>query len=148
MHRKLVALTAIICGFAIAPSINIAPLHAHQQQTNANSVGAMIHLEPDDSPHAGKPSTTWFMLTRPNKDIIAPSKCNCRVVVYNAQKQRIFHHLPLSTMPVEGHQKGHEAIRTTITFPKPGSYTVLLSGESKDGSFNPFKLTFPVTVRP
>ncbi|MCL6433563.1 MAG: hypothetical protein K6T90_04985 [Leptolyngbyaceae cyanobacterium HOT.MB2.61] len=147
MHRTLAMFTLTICGFVITPMAFARPLIAHQQ-TSAGDVEVMIHLDPDDSPYAGKPTLTWFMLMRRDGDMISPSSCNCRVVAYDSRNRAIAHHLPLSPIPIEGHQKGHEAISTMITFPKPGSYTVVLSGNSKKGDFNQFELKFPVKVRP
>ncbi|NJP12035.1 MAG: hypothetical protein HC866_23290 [Leptolyngbyaceae cyanobacterium RU_5_1] len=147
MHKILPIFVSTVCGFSIAPLIIVPPLIAHQQQ-NAANVEVMIHLDPDDSPFAGKPTLTWFMLMRNNGDMIAPANCNCRVTAYDSGNKAIAHHLPLSTIQLEGHKKGHQGIRTTITFPKPGSYTVVLSGQARDNSFNPFELKFPVTVRP
>ena len=147
MHRILPFFIWTVCSSAIIPLAFALPLIAHQERMGT-SVGAMIHLDPNDSPYAKKPTLTWFMLTRRGGSMISPSDCNCHVAVYNARNQSIAHDLPLSTMSMEGHQKGHQAIRTTITFPKPGAYTVVLSGQSKDRSFEPFELKFPVTVRP
>lgn len=134
-------------GCAITMAALALPLLAHKQQRTAD-VEVMIHLEPDDSPYAKKPSLTWFMLMRHSGEMIAPANCDCRVVAYNAQNTPIAQNLPLSAMPIKGHGADHQAIRTTITFPQPGAYKVKLSGQSRDGSFRPFELTFPVTVRP
>ena len=147
MYRLLPIFIWTVCSSAIIPLAFALPLIAHQEKTGS-SVGAMIHLDPNDSPYAGKPTTTWFMLTRRGGTMISPSTCNCRVAVYDSRQQSIAPHLPLSTMSLEGHQKGHKAVRTTITFPKPGAYTVVLAGQAKDKSFEPFELKFPVTVRP
>ncbi|KAM3113934.1 hypothetical protein [Phormidesmis sp. 146-33] len=143
---------ATVLGVTLAP-FWLLPLEAHQQKAAPNSVGAMIHLEPDDSPYAGKSTMTWFMLTRRGGAMISPATCDCQVTAYATGKQGskpiwMTDRLPLSTIEMAGHQKGHRAIRTNITFPKPGAYVVVLSGKSKDGSFNPFEMKFPITVRP
>jgi hypothetical protein len=153
MRKILPICMATVLGVSLAPLIGMLPLDAHQQKTTPKSVGAMIHLEPDDLPYAGKSTMTWFVLTRRGGAVISPATCDCQVVAYGADKQGsktnwTTDRLPLSTMAMAGHQKGHQGIRTNITFPKPGSYVVVLSGKSKDGSFNPFEVKFPVTVRP
>jgi hypothetical protein len=155
MRKVLPILMTTVLGVSLAPLIGVLPLEAHQQKMAANSVGAMIHLEPEDKPYAGKSTMTWFMLTRPGGAMIPAATCNCRVVAYAAGKSDsktksawMNDRLPLSMMDMAGHQKGHQAIRTNITFPKPGSYVVVLSGKAKDGSFDPFEMKFPVTVRP
>lgn len=147
MYRLLPIFIWTVCSSSIIPLAFALPLIAHQEKTS-NTVGAMIHLDPKDSPYARKPTLTWFMLTRRGGNMVAPSTCNCRVSVYNAQSQTIAEQLPLSPISLEGHQKGHQGIRTTITFPKSGAYTVVLSGQARDKSFEPFELKFPVTVRP
>ena len=125
-----------------------SPSSAHQKMFTAGNVGAMIHLDPNDSPYPGKPTKTWIMLMQRDGNMIAPSSCNCSIAAYDARHQAIAHHLPLTTIAVEGHQKGHQALATTITFSKPGAYTVVLTGQATDKSFAPFELKFPVTVRP
>jgi hypothetical protein len=138
-------------GTSLVP-LQMSPLEAHQQKMTSNGVAVTIHLEPKDSPYVGKPTLTWFMLAQRSGEMIAPATCNCRVVAYAASKQGdkptwTSNRLPLSTMDMAGHKKGHQAIRTNITFPKPGAYTVVLSGQSKNGSFQPFEMKFPITVR-
>lgn len=131
------------------PVLTASHLSAHQSQTvQENDVSVMIHLDPNDSPYAGKATETWFMLMRPNGAMIAPTTCNCQVKVYNWRKTAIAENLPLVTMPAPGHQADHKVYRTAITFPKSGIYTVVLSGTAKDKSFNDFQIKFPVTVRP
>lgn len=156
MHKILALLISVTCGFQFVLLASALFSIAHQaitQQSSAHqansseTVNATIHLDPDDRPRAGQPSLTWFLLTQPNGDIISPSTCLCEVTVYNATDEAIAHDLPLSSIELEGHQaKGHQAISTMITFPAPGDYTVVLSGQSKDGSFDMFILEFPVTA--
>jgi hypothetical protein len=136
-----------LCGFASVTFAYVPPPIAHQSR-NISDVEVMIHLEPDDFPYAGKPTQTWFMLTRRNGEMIAPSSCNCRIAAYDSRNQAIARQLPLSTMAIEGHKKDHQALQTNITFPKPGSYKVVVSGQAKDESFAPFEFSVPVNVRP
>ena len=39
-----------------------SPSSAHQKMSTAGNVGAMIHLDPNDSPYPSKPTKTWIML--------------------------------------------------------------------------------------
>jgi hypothetical protein len=147
MLKSLSFVAFTVLGVAIAPILIVPPLSAQQQKPIGN-LEVVAHLEPNDAPYAGKPSAAWFMLMRRNGDVIAPTSCDCSVAVYDNRKQAIERHLPLSVGSIAGHRQEHRAIRTTITFPKAGAYTVVLSGRSTDGSFNPFVLKFPAKVRP
>ncbi|MBE9180069.1 hypothetical protein IQ268_15975 [Oculatella sp. LEGE 06141] len=141
MHRILPIFISTVCGLSFAPMIIALPLIAHQNQmVSADSIGATIHVDPNDIPLAGEASQTWFMLAQKDGSMIALENCDCQVMAYDSNNEPLAHHLPLSTISVQG----HEAIGTTITFPTPGSYTVVLSGESKDGSFSPFRIEFPI----
>jgi hypothetical protein len=143
MHKMIAFFISSICSISIAPMIIALPLIAHQNQTPmTDEVGAMIHVDPDDMPHVGKPSLTWFMLSQNNGEMIAPENCDCRVMVYDAENEAIAHHLPLSVTTVEE----QPVLSTMITFPSPGVYTVVLSGESENDSFEAFELRFPITA--
>jgi hypothetical protein len=146
MPKVLLACTLAVCGLTIEPMLHSSSLIAHQQHEAATSasstISVMIHLDPDDTPHAGHPSATWFMLMQPDGSVIPPSDCNCGARVYDAEGEMVFHHLPFSSTWVNG----YEAIGTSITFPTPGAYTIVLSGESTNASFEPFEIEFPVTA--
>jgi hypothetical protein len=143
MNKILPVLIAAVCGFSVTSLGHVLPAIAHQDQmSTSGNVGAMIHVDPNDTPPAGQPRPAWFELTRADGSPIPLSDCNCQVMVHNAQDRAIIHDLPLASTSVAG----EEVISTTITFPTPGSYTVVLSGESKDGSFEPFEIMFPITA--
>jgi hypothetical protein len=142
MRRFLSVLISAACGLPFTPVFTLSAM-AHQPQMAASgNVGAMIHVDPMDSPPAGRSSQTWFTLTNADGSPILPSTCDCRVMAHDAEGEAIAHHLPLSVDSING----QEAISTMITFPTPGSYMVILSGESKDGSFEPFEFMFPITA--
>jgi hypothetical protein len=149
MHRVLPLFILSVFGIAFAPLIGALPSIAYRQMATSTTVGATMHLEPNDMPHAGQASPTWFMLTQRGGSIIPPANCRCEIAVYDANNQDLsvgtntIHH-PLSTVSVNQHQ----AIGTTVTFPAAGNYTVVLSGQSQDKSFDPFELIFPVIVSP
>jgi len=146
MPKTLLVFGWVACSFLAVSLFDTASI-AHQT-VKTSDVEAMIHLDPNDQPYAGKSTLTWAMLTRRGGEMISPAKCNCRMVAYDSQNRAIARNLPLSSMQMEGHKQGHEAIRTTIKFPKPGAYTVVLTGQAKDKSFAPFEFKVPVTVRP
>jgi hypothetical protein len=120
------------------------PSIAHQQMSATDSVSAMVHLEPNDTPQAGTPSLTWVMLMNSDGSEIAPSSCACRLAIYDANDRRIAHHISLEETSVDGEMM----LATSLTFPEPGTYTLLLTAESSDDSFESFELKVPVTVTP
>lgn len=144
MQTKLVpTLFLTLSALAIAPFVVPAIAHQAQHQSTAAGDGemeAMIHLDPSDSPAAGSPSETWFVL-KANNMPVPLANCNCEVMIYDSRNQMIMHGLPLSETMIDG----QAAIATEITFPLPGAYTVVLSGQAQDGSFEPFEIRFPVT---
>jgi hypothetical protein len=143
MKKILPVLISAVCGFSVTSLVHVLPAIAHQDQmSESGGVEAMIHVDPHDSPPAGQPRQAWFEITRADGSPISLSDCNCQVMVHDAQDRAILHDLSLASTSAEG----EEVISTTITFPKPGSYSVVLSGESKDGSFEPFEIMFPITA--
>ncbi|NEQ28822.1 MAG: hypothetical protein F6K28_59700 [Microcoleus sp. SIO2G3] len=143
--RFLPTFMLTLSALAIAPFILPAIAHQAQHQATSSTEGGMevmIHLDPNDSPVAGSSSETWFVLTAPSGDNVPLANCNCEAMVYDANEQMVVHNLPLGATMVDD----KEAIGTAITFPAPGSYTVVLSGQSQDGSFEPFEIRFPVTA--
>ncbi|HEY9643830.1 MAG TPA: hypothetical protein V6C57_25295 [Coleofasciculaceae cyanobacterium] len=150
MHRILPIFILSVFGISFAPLLWALPSIAYRQMTTSATVGATMHLEPNDMPHAGRASKTWFMLTQRGGSLIPSANCRCQMVVYDAGNRALsvgttaVHQFPLSPVSVDHHQ----AIGTTVTFPKAGTYTVVLSGQAQDKSFDPFELIFPVVVNP
>ncbi|MBI4783906.1 MAG: hypothetical protein HY785_21690 [Oscillatoriophycideae cyanobacterium NC_groundwater_1537_Pr4_S-0.65um_50_18] len=145
MHRILPIFILSVFGIAFAPLIGTLPSIAYRQQVaSSNSVGASIHLEPNDTPQANQASPMQFVLTQRGGGLIPPESCACQVAIYNSANQTIAQNIPLSTAST----KASQAIEAMITFPAADSYTVVLSGQSKDDTFQPFELIFPVIVRP
>jgi len=149
MQRLLPIFIWTVCGLAIVPPlVMMPPLSAQQYVTPSSRVNAMIALDPSDVLYAGKPTMAKFMMTRSNGDAIAPSECNCQVKVYTGYKEAIAHDLPTPTIRATDHQAKDQAILAAITFPKPGAYIFVLSGQARDQSFDAFQLKFSVTVQP
>lgn len=119
---------------------------AHQVEVSGD-VGGMIHIEPNDTPRAGEQSLTWFALTRRGGRVIPLASCNCRVAVY-AQPHRSGNSPVAQPSLFAVSAEGYEGIPgANITFPRAGSYEVVLSGRPVvSGDFSPFELRFPITV--
>ena len=142
MHRW--PLTALITGLmsgslaAVNPSTSLA----HEVQI-ADDVGATLHIEPDDVPLAGAPTTAWFALTQAGGTVIPLDQCNCRLTLYDNDTVAV--ETPLLTpISAEGFTDIPSAV---VTFPEVGAYELVLQGSPQgDVEFSPFELRFEVVV--
>jgi hypothetical protein len=138
----------VILGFAaglfvaICLFLNSPAAIAHQDYA-AGAVTAMVHLEPNDSPQAGKPAPTWIHLVDANEQTIRLGDCTCNLTVYDSQKQPIANPALSESQTLEDEPR----LSTSITFPSAGDYQLVLTGQSKSSRFEPFELNVPVKVR-
>jgi hypothetical protein len=136
-------------GWLLFLTIFVAtPVAAHEVKT-AQDVGGTFHIEPNDTPTAGKPEIAWFALTQKGGKKIPLEQCNCKLAVH------IQPHTegspPLLQPPLkEISSKQYKTIPSAkIVFPKAGAYDLELSGTPKAGAnFKPFELSYEVTVAP
>lgn len=136
-----------ILSSLVVLSCSIEPTLAHTIKTDSD-VGATFHLEPNHNPRAGESSRVWFALTRRGGQSIPLSQCNCQLKVSpqsSAQKAKVINP-PLKAISAEKYQGIPGA---DLVFPSAGIYELEISGTPKAGSqFQPFKLTYTVTVAP
>lgn len=122
------------------------PVFAHKIEVSGD-VGGTSHIEPNDNPRAGTPSLVWFALTRQSGELIPLEDCACQLSVYAQPRQTAdvpLEQPPLKPVSAEGYRNVPGA---DITFPQVGAYELVLQGEPKTlGEFQPFELTFDVTV--
>lgn len=122
------------------------PAIAHEVQIS-DQVGGTLHIEPNDSPRAGQPSTTWFLLTQRGGETIPLSACNCQLSIYSQPYSASSTPLQRPTLQAISAEGRQGVPGTTITFPNAGRYELVLRGSPKgDRSFAPFELRFSVTV--
>ena len=121
-----------------------APAIAHTVKV-AEDVAATFHIEPNHNPRAGQPAQAWFVLTQSGGKSIPFQDCNCQLTVYDqATPKTALLTPPLKPIDAEQYR---EIPGADIVFPKPGLYSLELSGKPRsEGSFKPFKLTYTVTV--
>jgi hypothetical protein len=133
----------------VVPTALIAislPSTAHEVEISGD-VGGTMHIEPNDTPHAGVASLTWFALNRRGGQPIRLSDCKCTLSVYAQPRNQ--GNLPiqqptLSASTVEGRPSVPSA---NIIFPRAGNYDLVLQGQPvTTGSFSAFSLEFSVTV--
>ncbi len=110
----------------------------------SNGVGATIHVDPDDRPLAGQNSQLWISLTKRGGVIIPYENCNCNIEVQSLTNSSIRFILPKPSYTNADHLGLHNYVG--VVFPQAGRYNLRVVGKSKEGTFEPFELTFPIDV--
>ena len=142
MYRlKNLNLLSIVLSCTLA-----VPVFAHKVEISKN-VGATIHIEPNDTPKAGKPSLTWFALTRKGGKVIPLDKCQCQLEVYAKPYTKASQPVAKPTLKAIS-AEGYQGIPgAEITFPRAGGYQLILKGSPKvAGDFSAFELSFSINV--
>ncbi len=136
--------TALVLGLCF--SVGVLPIDAHELKANSQ-VGALMHIQPDDSPQAGKAALTWFALVKRGGESVPLAKCDCHLAIYSGKQAKG----TALIVPTLREGKIEEPVGTNtrlvadVTFPKAGEYTMVLSGKPKAGGhFDPFKLQWVV----
>lgn len=117
-----------------------APAAAHVLKSNG-SVGAILHVSPDDDPIAGV-STDFFFELKDTEGKFTPESCFCLASIYRNGKevyaQPLFQN---NTSP------SLEDASFSYVFPQKDIYKVQISGSPNDGkSFKPFTLSWDIRV--
>ena len=129
-------------SLAISTLIDLTqPAQAHQVQTG-ETVGATLHLEPNDTPRAQEDTLIWLALTRRGGRVIPLEDCDCTLRIY--QGNTMLAQPYLQPISVEGYPDIPSA---TFLFPTVGTYTIVLEGRPvNEAEFEPFELAYNVTV--
>lgn len=108
---------------------------AHEPQTN-NGVTVTLHVDPDDAPVAGQPSTVLFEEVRVGKGTTFMWKtCACTLTVANGAGTTL--------------SKGPASRASRFTFPDPAAYQLTLAGRVKRGTaWKAFKVTWALRAEP
>lgn len=124
------------------------PVAAHNVET-AQDVGATFHIEPNDSPRAGKSELAWFALTQKGGKVIPLKDCNCQLAVYSQPSIKGSPPLQQPALKPVSAKRYKGIPGAEITFLKPGAYQLQLTGTPKtNANFSPFDLKFDITVAP
>ena len=128
--------SVIICSILLSVTILVNPASAHVLKTSG-TIGAVLHIEPDDNPTAGA-TTTYQLAFADTAHNFMLSGCDCQVSVR------------LNGVTIDSNQliASSPLISTnTYTFEKPGVYTLNVKGTPKPNAiFNPFSLSYEVRV--
>lgn len=113
---------------------------AHVLESNG-SVGAVMHISPDDAPVAGGRSDFFFEF-KDKKNKFDPKNCNCVVSISQAGKE-IFSEALFSNNP----SPSLDSASFSFNFPQRDVYEVKITGKPSSGnSFEPFTLTYNIRV--
>lgn len=128
-------------------TMSASKAEAHKVQVT-DYVGAILHIEPNDTPRAGEPSQAWFALTRKGGAAISLEEYYCQLVVY--AEPYVLGDTPvlkpdITTITADRYRQG--ILGTILNFPNPGGYQLELSGTPVSlQHLQPFNLKFKVTV--
>ena len=131
---KKILLTILLFLFSVSPA------SAHVLKIDG-SVGAVIHVSPEDDPIAGE-ATDFFFEFKDKENKFKPDNCDCRGVIIQGGKE--VYSAPLFQSSAN---PSLENASFSFTFPEKDIYKVRVSGKpTTPGAFNPFTLEWDLRV--
>src|SRR5579884_3968741 len=126
----------------LIPNTNplIPEAYAHVLKSDG-SIGAVMHIDPNDDPVANSPATFFFEIKdKTNK--FTPQNCDCRVDIYENGKV-----IYSDSLFVGGSSNNISSPVFQYTFPQKDVYQVKVVGTPQQtGDFQPFTLTYDLRV--
>lgn len=128
MKGRLVS--AVLMGAALL-AVLAGNAWGHQIASN-NGVSVQVHVNPDDEPVAGVPTTIWVVRVKPLKGTFSWATCRCRMKVFDSSGTELLN-TPTSK------------VRTPVTFPEAKAYGITFAGRVKrNGLWRPFKVSYAI----
>jgi hypothetical protein len=128
---KSLLLASII---ALVPSV----VFAHVLKSDGD-IGAIIHIDPEDSPIVGQPATFFFEFKDKTNKFTVP-QCDCTVTIANRGQQVL-------SQPLTSSNSSLNSPAFQYTFPEKSLYTVVVAGSPKAGAnFQSFSLSYDIRV--
>ncbi len=132
--------TNIIFGIIVVLFCVVFPVSAHILKTDG-SIGAVVHITPDDDPVAGENSQFFFDFKDTN-GTFKTDQCNCKVTILKSDVEIFSQSLSQSS-----NEASANSAVFMYTFPERGLYIVKLTGQPLlDNTFKPFTLTYNIRV--
>jgi hypothetical protein len=130
--RRLAALLVVLgCVAFVAPSAN-----AHVLKSDG-TIGAVLHIEPDDNPTSGR-LTSYDLAFKDTTGRFKLPICACSVTILQNRQAIFSQNLALT---------GDLTSQDSFTFPEADVYTLEINGRpTKAGAFQPFSLNYLVRV--
>jgi hypothetical protein len=129
MARTLLIVTTV--AGAVALALAVAPAWSHQIASN-NGVSVQVHVNPNDEPIAGEPTTVWVVRVKAKDAVFSWKTCRCRLTVFDSSGTVLL--ASAATVP-----------KTPVTFPEPKAYGITFAGRVKrKGVWRTFKVTYAI----
>jgi hypothetical protein len=126
----------VVLALALAPDAAFA----HVLKSDG-SIGAVMHVKPDDDPIVGQPAEFYFEF----KDKLGkfkPELCDCNFLVLQGGRTVFERKLFQSNTA-----SGLDSALLSYTFPQKGVYHIRVAGQPvRSGSFQPFELEYNLRV--
>lgn len=125
----------ILLLLVLSSGVLVSPSFAHVLETEG-SIGAVMHIDPQDDPTAGVVSTI-FLEFKDTEGHFSAENCECTVSILQAEK------------PIYSQSLSKDSLSPTFTytFPKAGKYDMHVSGNPQNGAaFQPFTLHYDIQV--
>lgn len=137
IHRIRPRITYLVLSLAVFFVFGLPQTVAAHELKENNGVSAVLHIAPDDNPVSGQETLLYFVFssTNPRFDL---AYCKCQVS-YQSSENR------LETIPISQEKAGSDSGYASVTFDKPGAYTLTVRGLTSDNQTDYF--TFSYTVR-
>lgn len=131
---KTILIAAFLAIALSAVSASIASAHVLKVD---GSIGAILHIPPDDNPIAGEP-TTYVMTFSDDADAFNLKHCDCHLIVRD--DARVVHEQAMGG--------GSATVSyTTLAVSRPGVYTFSFEGKPiASATFQPFRLDYTIRV--
>lgn len=134
--KTLVALVGLAAFFGLTPRT----VSAHVLKTDG-SIGAVIHVSPDDDPVA-RTSTDFFFDIKDKSSKFSPDTCDCKAAIIQGGKE-------IYSAPLFQNSNGPslDSASFSFTFPEKDVYKVQISGKpTTPNAFQPFTLSWDLRV--
>jgi hypothetical protein len=126
---RIALLMALLVGAILA--VAVSPAGAHQIASN-NGVAVQVHVNPDDEPIAGVPTTVWVVRVKALKATFTWATCRCRMKVFDSSGTTLL-------------DSSAKAPKTPVTFPEAKAYGIRFSGRVKRaGHWRLFKVSYAI----
>ena len=125
MAHKLLA-AAMVAG-TLALATGVAPAWPHQI-ASSNKVTVQVHVDPNDEPIAGTPTTVWVVRVKALNAVLTWRTCRCRLSVFDSSGT-VLHHRAWRIRAQRRERKRDRGVREV-----PGIGSARQRGRGRGGS--------------